>query len=631
MVDFKQADRWLKVSGLPFGPDDLLPTEFSGREALSTPFQFSLHCVSSLAEIAPEKVLGKPVTVHAGGAGTGRVFNGIIASLRPLGSWTRDLHRFEFEIVPSIWLLTLGRDLRIFQEKTTLDIVKEIFSDHKITDFDTKGVQKSLEKLEYCVQYRETHFDFVSRLLEEEGIFYYFEHSDSSHVLKLADNTAVYADLEPATVPMHSAAMLNGIHAWAPRFEQRSGIWTLRDYDFVEPAIRTSEQKTIVKKPAFKMEVYDYPGRFTQKTRGDFLAGRRMEAHEAGFHEVSGEATVPAFVPGKAFKRDQPGETAQDPTRYALIEVAHVATDHSHIAGEGQGGQSYTNSFVCIPATTVFRSDQVTPRPVVAGPHTALVVGPSGEEIHTDRHGRVKVQFHWDRKGENDDKSTCFIRVAQAMAGKNWGAIYLPRIGMEVVVDFLEGDPDRPLIVGCVYNGANPPPYALPANKTQSGLKSRSSPKGGTEDFNELRFEDKKGEEQVYFHAQKDFERYVEDADTLTVEKGDRTVTLEQGSETVTIQQGDQTVKIDKGNQTTTLGQGDHTLKMSAGQSTTDAAQKITLKVGGSTVVVEPAKITLKSVQIEIKGQAQIKLSAPMVDISGSAMVKVQGGIVKIN
>ena len=624
-----QSGRWLTVTS-PLGADDLIATDLRGSERFSTPYLFVVDCLTPLDEIGPEQLLGKHVSVRidAHEKDGPRHFGGIVRAMEPGTARVRGYRSYRLELVPQLWLLSLGSDLRIFQEMSALEVVEEIFKDHGLTDYTTSGVTGSPPERTYCVQYRETHLDFASRLLEEEGIFYYFEFQEDKHILKLADSTAAYAAAGRDYV--FGASANYDIETWSPRLQQRSGKWTLKHYDFEQPAVVTGTADTVITTPSFSTEVYDYPGKFVQKARGDKLAEFRATAHEAGHETIDGTGRVPALTPAHSFALEDKSSSELTGTEVVVVGVEHHAIDHTQMIGMG-GAEDYSNSFTCIPAARLFRPERRTPRPVVEGPHTAVVVGPQGEEIHSDKHGRVKVQFHWDRLGQSDDKSSCWIRVAQAMAGKNWGSIFLPRIGMEVVVEFLEGDPDRPLITGCLFNGANPPPYALPTNQTQSGFKSRSSKGGGTEDFNELRFEDKAGSEQVYFHAQKDFERYVEDADTLTVEQGDRTVTLEQGSETVTIQQGDQTVKIDQGNQGTTLGQGDHTLKMSAGQSTTDAAQKITLKVGSSTVVVEPAKISLDSAQIVCTGTASIKLSAPMVEINGNAMVKLQGGIVKIN
>jgi type VI secretion system secreted protein VgrG len=280
----------------------------------------------------------------------------------------------------------------------------------------------------------------------------------------------------------------------------------------------------------------------------------------------------------------------------------------------------------------------VTPEPTVQGPQTAIVVGPKGEEIFTDKFGRVKVQFHWDRIGKKDDNSSCWVRVAQPWAGKNWGAIFIPRIGQEVVVDFLEGDPDQPIIIGSVYNALQMPPYDLPANKTQSGLKTRSTKNSGSANFNELRFEDKRESEDIYFHAEKDFHRVVEHDDDLQVGndqtiviQNNRTENVKKGDETITIEKGNRETTIKVGNETLTISTGNQTTKISLGKSETEAMQSIELKVGPSSIKLDPTGVTIKGMKIMIEGQVQVDVKGVITNINGSAMVNIKGGITMIN
>jgi type VI secretion system secreted protein VgrG len=292
----------------------------------------------------------------------------------------------------------------------------------------------------------------------------------------------------------------------------------------------------------------------------------------------------------------------------------------------------------CIPYGSKFRPARVTPEPTVQGPQTAIVVGPKGEEIFTDKFGRVKVQFHWDRLGKKDDNSSCWVRVAQPWAGKNWGAIFIPRIGQEVVVDFLEGDPDQPIIIGSVYNALQMPPYDLPANKTQSGLKTRSTKNSGSANFNELRFEDKRESEDIYFHAEKDFHRVVEHDDDLQVGndqtiviQNNRTENVKKGDETITIEKGNRETTIKVGNETLTISTGNQTTKISLGKSETEAMQSIELKVGPSSIKLDPTGVTIKGMKIMIEGQVQVDVKGVITNINGSAMVNIKGGITMIN
>jgi type VI secretion system secreted protein VgrG len=295
----------------------------------------------------------------------------------------------------------------------------------------------------------------------------------------------------------------------------------------------------------------------------------------------------------------------------------------------GAGAGRYANSFLCRPAGVPFRPARTTPRPVVAGLQTAIVVGPAGEEIACDKHGRVRVQFHWDRLGRRDENSSCWIRVAQPWAGRGWGQQFIPRVGNEVVVSFLEGDPDRPLIVGSVYNGDNPTPFALADNRTQSGLRTRSSKDGGQADFNELRFEDRRGSEEVYFHAQKDLKRVVENDDRLEVGH-DRTSVIEH-DRSETIKTGNRAVTIEMGNDALTIKMGDQTTKLDLGKSLHEALQSIELKVGQSSVRLDQTGVTIKGLTITIEGQALTQVKAPMTQVNADGMLTLRGGLVTIN
>lgn len=619
-MELKQADRWLRLDS-PLGEDVLVPMSVAAREALSEPFHLSVECVSPRREIDPDEILGKDHTLSIGHGANQRRFHGMVKSLAPGQAWARDLRVYHIEMVPRLWLLTLTRDLRIFQDKTVVEIIEKVLNDNDVTDFDISNVQETHEPRTYCVQYRESAFAFISRLMEEEGIFYFFEHTADRHTLKFADTSSAYPDCDVSEVPFHPAGEVRGsVASWQPRFHFRTGTWRLRDYNFEKPDSDLTTDKDTIKKPsAFKQEVYDYPARFTQRGRGRDLTGFQLEAHEAGYEVIEGTGDVRMMVPGATFTlKDHPSADQKD-RKVVLREVRHTATDHSHVSGQGAAGSSYSNAFTCQPADVVFRPEPHTPRPTVHGPQTALVVGPSGEEIHTDQYGRIKVQFHWDREGEKNEKSSCWLRVAQAMAGRNWGSLFTPRIGMEVIVEFLEGDPDRPLVVGCLYNGKNSPPYTLPDNKTQSGFKSRSSPDGGGADFNELRFEDKAGSEQIYFHAQRDFERRVERDDTLTVDR-DQSNTIER----------DQSTEVTR-DQSITVKQGDRTINVDLGKETTEAMQKIELKVGGNKITIDQSGITLEGLQIKIDGKVKIEESAPMTTVKGSGMLTLKGGIVRIN
>jgi type VI secretion system secreted protein VgrG len=361
-----------------------------------------------------------------------------------------------------------------------------------------------------------------------------------------------------------------------------------------------------------------------------------MEEEEAGYEVVTGSSEIQEFTPGGKFTVKAHEIQSEVGKSFVLTSVSHTGTDYTYFNDERT--PQYSNLFSAIPDSRAFRPARLTPKPLVQGPQTAVVVGPSGEEIYTDKYGRIKVQFFWDRVGAKDEKSSCWIRVAEALAGKNWGSIFTPRIGHEVVVEFLEGDPDRPLIIGTVYNDSMMPPYTLPDNKTQSGLKTRSSKGGGSDNFNELRFEDLKGSEDIFFHAEKDFHREVEHDDDLKVGndqtitiKNNRTEEVTQGNEKITIKQGDRDVIIEMGNESLEIKMGNQTTKLDLGASSTEAMQSITLKVGENSITIDQMGVTIKGMMVSIQGQIQTQVKGTMTQINGDAMLQMQGGITMIN
>jgi type VI secretion system secreted protein VgrG len=381
-------------------------------------------------------------------------------------------------------------------------------------------------------------------------------------------------------------------------------------------------------------EVFDYPGIYLDTGRGSTLAGIRVGADEAAYEVVRARSTYRSFTPGGKFTLTRHPDQSEVNKSYVITAIEHF----------GSGRERYDNRFEAIPATVVYRPEVRTPRPMIRGSQTAVVVGASGEEIWPDKYGRIKVQFHWDRLGKLDENSSCWIRCAQSWTGSTWGVLFIPRIGQEVVVSFLEGNPDQPLVTGVVANANEMPAYTLPDNKTRSYIKTRSSKKGGDADFNEIRFEDLKGSEELYIHAQKDQNGVVENNETLTIGSSkaddgsqtisvykDRTITVQTGNESTTIKKGNRTVEIDSGNDTLTIKQGNLSIQMNAGSGTMEAAQTITLKVGSNSIEISQQGITVKGVMVSVQGQAQVTVQAPNVQVSGDAALILQGGIVAIN
>lgn len=504
--------------------NDLRLVAFSGREEMSRLFSYSLSMVSSKETIEAKDIVGKQATVSillADGK-TKRYISGFInrfsVDFADEGGTT-----YQAELVPQIWFLTQTSDCRIFQEMTVPEIIAKILDDQGITNVDPGGLKADYRKLEYSVQFRETDFNFISRLMEQEGIFYYFKHEDGKDTLMLCDSVDAYHDLPENKVafPTHklsSQVKEDHVNDWRHDYEFTSGKWAQTDYNFKTPSTNLMKQETtLVPIPdAKKYELYDYPGEYIDSGEGKQQTKTRIEEEEVAFDQASGASTCRTFCVAGKFQFDKlipPGEKGKT---YTIVSISHQAREAGGYASGGEsGGTEYSNSFSCISASVPFRTARLTPKPVAAI-QSAVVTGPKGEEIYCDEYGRVKVQFHWDREVDNSkmaglstekrkrDDSSCWIRTSHSVAGKKWGFMAIPRIGQEVIVDFLNGDPDRPIIIGSVYNQEQMPHYKLPDEKTKTYIKTSSSKDG--KGHNELMFEDKADEERVYVHAQKDMD-----------------------------------------------------------------------------------------------------------------------------
>ncbi|SRR5579875_743170 len=623
---FTQAQRPMRVY-TPLGPDVLLLENIEGSEAVSRPFEFRLDMLSENDSISADALIRKAVHVEIDlASGDSRYIHGRVSHFVQRGR--KDvLTSYQAVIRPWLWFLSLYRDCKIFQNLSVPAIVEKIFTEHGFTDFSL-ALYGSYSPREYCVQYRESSLDFVSRLLEEEGIFYYFKHSADKHELVLADNVSA---CEPcphqskARVWVEQTSSLEDdiIEKLEYTVAAQPGLVTLEDYNFTTP----NNNLMVNAEGQGGEEIYDYPGKYEDRGAGERYARLRLEEREGAEKIIRGSGGTRAFVAGFTF-------TLQDHYRddlnvEYLITRLSLTMKTSSFETTPEPRADYVNQFEAVPASAPYRPPRVTPKPLIAGLQTALVVGPSGEEIYSDQYGRVKVQFHWDRVGKRDENSSCWVRVSQEWAGKNWGAIFLPRIGQEVIVEFLEGDPDRPVITGRVYNAEQMPPYTLPANQTQSGIKTRSSKGGSGSNCNELRFEDKMGSEMVLLHAEKDLTTEVEHDETRTV-GNDRTTTIIR-NETKTIDQGDETITLHTGNQTILLNMGNQSTKADLGSITMEALQSITLKVGENSIVINQMGITISGLNITVQGQILISADAPIIEVTADGELSLTGGITMIN
>jgi len=486
---------------------ELLVVRFDLAEGVSVPYELSVELACD-GEVKMDDALGKEGFLTLTGDGGDRIVHGVVDRFEHTGNRGR-FGLYSARVVPYLRWLSLERDCRIFQNKNVPDIVKQILQDSGLpTDRFDFRLQQSYAAVEYCVQYRETDLDFVSRLLEEEGIFYFFEHSDTKHLLVFADGTVAYKEIAGESGVTYNfsqgiAPSEECVYRFAFSRQVRSGKMTRRDYNFEKPGLDLKKEEQA--KVHEKLEVYDYPGRYVEPDRGKQLSKIRLEESMTYYEAADGESTCVRLVPGFKFSLSDHDHGEYNREYFLTRLVTRGEQPQSLQEASGGSGSTefgYSSRFTAIPASVPFRPARVTPKPVVEGIQTAKVTGPDGEEIYTDKYGRVKVQFHWDRVGDHDEKSSCWIRVSSTFAGGQYGSIFTPRIGQEVVVDFLEGDPDRPLITGSVYNADQMPPYELPGEKTKSTTKTNSSL--GGKGFNEIRFEDKKGEEQVFVHGEKD-------------------------------------------------------------------------------------------------------------------------------
>jgi type VI secretion system secreted protein VgrG len=621
----------------PLDKDVLLFHGMSAREDMSRPFEYQLDLLSKKADIKLDDILGKNVTIKLQQPDENtRYFNGYVTRFAQGAMYGR-YYRYFATVRPWLWFLTRTADCRIFQDMKVPDIIKAVFADHPSADYKFE-LTGSYRKWTYCVQYRETDFNFVSRLMECEGIGYYVRHTDGHNTVVLTDSTGKhtptpgYEKLSYIAPTEQIRPELEHISQWDWARDIQPGVWVHDDYDFERPSVELKTNKPLPRtySPS-DAEVYDYPGFYIERSDGEQYAAVRINELGTQFEMARAVTNARGAQVGSTFTLEH--YLRDDQNQEYLIVGASYDLTFENYESLVDGATSYQCSFVAIPTSQQFRPRRSTPKPFVQGPQTAVVVGPSGEEIYVDKYGRVKVQFHWDRRGKKDENSSCWIRVSSAWAGKNWGQVSTPRMGQEVIVDFLEGDPDQPIIIGRVWNAEQMPPYDLPANKTQSGVKSRSSKGGGPANFNEIRMEDKMGSEQLFIHAEKNQDIEVEhdethwvghdrtktiDHDETTHVKHDRTETVDN-NETITVH-GQRTETVDKNetitihmnrgetvdlNETISIG-GNRTITVSKSETATVALQRThTVGINETISVGAAQEITVGAIQSTTVGAGQ--------------------------
>jgi type VI secretion system secreted protein VgrG len=639
-VPFTQENRRVAIN-TSLGEDALLITSFSGTEGISRPFHFEVEMISEREDLAFESIVGQNATVRISLAdGSERYFNGYVSNFSQ-GGRDHDFVYYHAELVPWLWFLSQSADCRIFQDKTVPDIIEKIFKDFGMKDYALKLYGTPQPRV-YCVQYRETAFQFITRLMEEEGIFYFFQHDNGKHTMVLGNAPSAHEDC-PGQASVRYELTAGGwqdddvITEFRVRQEFRPTKYSQTDYNFETPS-----QSLLVGVGDGNLEVFDYrQGEYGKHGDGNRLAQLRLQEIKAPKVIANGVGDCRAFSSGYKFTlREHYRDDMNSP--YLLTSIWHNARQGGSYRSGSNTEYIYENRFECIPYSTPFRPPRVTPHPIVYGSQTAVVVGPSGEEIYCDKYGRVKVQFFWDRDGKKNENSSCWVRVSQLWAGKNWGAMFIPRIGQEVIVDFLEGDPDQPIITGRVYNAEQMPPYTLPGDMTISTIKTATSK--GSAGLNDLRFEDKKGKEQIFIHAERDMDVRVKHDNKekvlnekhLVVEQANFIHVKDKQHETV---DSDSRVKVGAdhhlditGKQAIQVG-GSHSLHVGGavaeqfdqGHSekvtlgyylkalnvVIESSVGVTLKCGGNYVSVDPVGVTIHGNLVVIDGTMTLINSGP--------------------
>jgi type VI secretion system secreted protein VgrG len=674
-----QANRAIKITS-PFKENALLVERLSYTEQLGRPFELQLHLESEDGNLNPDTILGHEVTVSfpLPSGGGKRFFNGYVTEFAQVG-YERKLHLYRATVSPWFWFLTRTSDCRIFQQKSIPDIFEEVAKGNGFSGAFKLNLKGTFEKWDYCVQYRETDFNFLSRLLEQEGAYYFFTHADGNHKMVVTNdpNTAEAIkgyDEVPYYPPGASQAQRKRDHlsAWSFARRVQPGVYATTEYDFANPKTRLLSSEPVSRKHGLAtFEIFDAPAEIPKMTTAETarIAKIRIEELQSRHMVGSGSGNAAGLSAGSRFKlKEYPRSDLN--MEYLVTSVVLTASSGAHTSGKADAAVEFEILVEAADIKAPWRPARITPRPSVQGPQTATVVGPSGEEIHTDKYGRVKLQFHWDRHGKEDENSSCWVSVSQPWASKNWGAVNIPRIGDEVIVAFLEGDPDRPIVIGRTYNGTHMPPYELPTKKTQTVFMSRSSRGGAVENNNEISFEDEKGKELLFLHAEKDQlievehdekhavgndrRKEVKNNETVSIGKnrsesvgGDEMIAIEKNrtesvkqNESVTVAK-DQTVTV-QGSRTRTVSkdesitiQGNRTEKVSKNEEVTvsenrehTVGKNDTLKVTKKLMIDAGDEVTIKtgSASITMKKDGTITIKGKDISLDGSGKINVKAG-----
>lgn len=662
------------------GADVLNPVSFHAVEAISTPFVVEVDAVSDQQTIDPTTVLFKPACLSVvRPVGGTRLFNGMVRAFTASGTPQRGKYSYRLSIVPKLWFMGQTVDCRIFQQQTVGDILTTLCGESGQTlDLKIFGSQTAQD---YITQYNETDLHFVSRLMEQAGFFYFFTHATGDHTMVVTDKNQAFTAISGTPIAVvHEGGNLDTLHQWHARPATAWGSAALQDYDPSNPDTPPSATTatTLQHAGASQRDVMQWPALSlvgqTVTDRTKFM----IEAAEAAASLTDAAGSHHMLAPGAKFTLYRDPFSGAESVDYAVQAVRHQGTDESWIGGADR--VSYENSLTVFPAATNWRQPIATPRPVMAGIYAGIVLGDSGEEIHADSLGRIKLKVMWDHRSDTTADKGVWARVMQPWAGNTWGWQHLPRVGSEVAVAFMDGDPDRPVVLGGLYNGNMEPVFAVPGEQTKSGFRSRSTTGGSTSTFSELSFDDKTGSELLYMHAEKDMNTEVENnqtltvtnnrtvdikqqetitvgdtrtttvkntesltvakgrtttvqqgGDSLTVQAGGRTTTVQDGGDSLTVQAGGRTATITQGGDSLTVQAGDLSIQVSTGAVSMQALSKIELTVGGNSITIDPSGITLSGTMIKVQGQAMVQIKGAMTQVNGDGMLMAKGGITMIN
>lgn len=662
------GDGTLLTMTTPVAGVTLQPVRLRATEAISELFAFEVEMVSSTSPIDPNDLLYKPACVTlTPKVGSPRNFHGIVREFKA-GEKRDGAYGYRALLVPRLAFAAQTADCRMFYQTTALTVIQTLLSENGVTDV-SQQVNGTLPTRDYICQYNETDLAFITRLMEEEGLFYFFTFTASAHTLVIANANTAFSSIPDPIEAVSTGTTIGVINGWHRVAATAVGKVSLSDYDPVNPntSLLKSTPTVLTTSGTDKRDTFHWPALSADPTTITNRTKFRQEAHEAAATLFAASGHNPEFVPGGKFtlqaKHDTPSGDDGD---YVIRRVVHDAVDEVH-ANTGQTS-AYSNSFSCFPAATNWRQPMVTPRPRMLGVTSAVVIGEDGEEITTDQYARIKVRMMWDYAESATNDSMIWVRVLQPWAGNGWGWQHLPRQGSEVMVAFVDGDIDRPIVLGGLYNGQQSPPFALPDQKNKTGLRTRSTKNGGTSNYSELSFDDTMGSELVLLHAEKDHTLEVENDNTVDIGhdqiitikhdqtgtitnnqtweiKNDQSLTVDnnrtltvKNNETITVQgkrattiTGDNTTEISSGDEKLTVDTGNITIAAQAGAVKITAVQSIELTVGSNTIKIDPSGVAINGTMVKLAGTAMLDMKAPMTSLKGDGMLTLKGGIVMIN